>query len=579
MMLPRRAFAKVSAASVLSQGFSTIAAQPRLAKPNVLIVLADDQGYGDFSAHGHPVVKTPNLDLLEKQSVRFTDFHASPMCTPTRAQLLTGRNALFTRAMNVSSGRTLMRTDLPTLPEVLSKTGYRTGIFGKWHLGDTFPYRPQDRGFQETLWFPSSHIGSVPDAWNNDYFNDQYRHNGKLQSYQGYSGDVFFDQAMRWIDQSRQPFFAYVPLNVAHTPLFVPDIWINAYREQEPDVARYYGMVANLDHNMGRLMKFLSETGRDQNTILIYTSDNGATPATLRFNAGMRGHKTQLYDGGHRVPFYWRWPQAAKPKTVDDLCQMQDLFPTLIDICGAKQQKPNEFDGVNLTASIVGDQPVPERTAVVQFSRMNDARPKKNDATIMRKKWRLVNGNELYDVGRDPAQEKNLFAQHPEVVGQLQSDYDRWWKTVEPFLDDFVPVVVGAKQENPVLVSACEWADVFLDQSSQVRRGQRKNGIWHLQVARAGRYEISLRRWPRDCDAAIAGGVPKFNAGVAIPISKARLRIGDWTQDKPVAEADREITFARKLAAGKTTMQSWFLDERDQALLGAYYAYVHFLGA
>src|SRR5574340_882895 len=206
--LTRREAGRLAAGAALSP----LALAPA-ARPNVIIILTDDQGYGDLSAHGHPEIRTPNIDRLHSESVRFTDFHSSPMCTPTRAQLMTGRDALYSGAMNVSSGRTLLRTDIPTMSEAFRAGGYRTGIFGKWHLGDSYPYRPEDRGFEETVWFPSSHIGSAPDSWNNAYFNDEYRHNGGRRRYSGYCTDVFFGDASRWIRaqaQASRPFFAYL---------------------------------------------------------------------------------------------------------------------------------------------------------------------------------------------------------------------------------------------------------------------------------------------------------------------------------------------------------------------------------
>lgn len=556
------------------------------ARPNVVIILSDDQGYGDISAHGHPEIRTPNMDRLRGESVRLTDFHSSPMCTPTRAQLLTGRNALFTRAMNVSSGRTPMRTDLPTLPQAFREGGYRTGIFGKWHLGDTYPYRPEDRGFDESVWFPSSHIGAVPDAWNNDYFNDSYRHNGHLQQYRGYSGDIFFTEAMRWMKQGTQPFFAYIPLNVAHTPLFVPPEFVEQYKDLPDRVARYSAMVSNIDANVGRLEAMLREAGLREKTIVIYASDNGSTRATTRFNAGMKGHKTELYEGGHRVPCFVRWPGGGVGggRDVTELAQMQDLFPTLVELCGLKLKGNAAFDGISLAGVLRnGTRQLPDRTAVVQFSRMPPAaaRPKKNDAAVMWKKWRLVGGRELYDVASDPGQEKNVISDQPEIAARLQKNYEAYWTRVEPMLDSFVPVVVGSDRENPVLASACEWADVFVDQGAQVRRGERRNGLWHVDVMQAGDYEIALRRWPRDCDAAISAGVPahkgedgEYPAGVAIPITRARLRIGEFNATADVAPDDREAVFRMKLQPGRTTMQSWFLDAAGEPLLGAYYAYV-----
>lgn len=238
------------------QGFTQ---QPARAaqRPNVIVVLTDDQGYGDLSSHGNPLLRTPHMDRLRAASARLTDFHVAPMCTPTRAQLMTGRDAMATAAINVSSGRTLLRRDLPTMAEVFQGAGYRTGIFGKWHLGDSYPYRPDDRGFEESVWFPSSHVGSVSDAWNNDYFNDRYKHHGKLRQYEGYCTDVFFNEAMQWMrsqQAAKQPFFAYIPTNAPHGPLFVPEAYSKPYAEQPRALANFFGMLANLDENLGKLM-------------------------------------------------------------------------------------------------------------------------------------------------------------------------------------------------------------------------------------------------------------------------------------------------------------------------------------
>jgi len=210
---------------------ATCAAAPA-GRPNVVIVITDDQGYGELSCHGNPVLRTPNLDRLHDESVRLVDFHVAPMCTPTRGQLMTGVDAFRNGAMNVSSGRSLLRPEFPTLGEMFRASGYATGLFGKWHLGDTYPYRPQDRGFDETLWFPSSHLGSVPDAWDNDYFNDRYIRNSRRTATRGYSTDMLFREAFSWMkreSEAGRPFFCYLAPAAAHQPHFVPA----RYREQD----------------------------------------------------------------------------------------------------------------------------------------------------------------------------------------------------------------------------------------------------------------------------------------------------------------------------------------------------------
>jgi len=571
---------------LLAAGGAPLLAQPSR-KPNVVVILTDDQGYGDLSCHGNPRLRTPNLDRLHADSVRLTDFHATPMCTPTRSQLMTGRDALSNGAMNVSSGRTLLRTDLPTMAEVFAASGYRTGIFGKWHLGDTYPYRPEDRGFQEAVWFPSSHIGSAPDAWNNDYFNDRYRHNGRLERYQGYCTDVFFGQALRWIrarQAASEPFFAYIAPNAAHGPLFVEERYRRLFPGLARNLAGFFGMIVNIDENVGRLERMLRDAGLRENTILVFMTDNGGTAGVDFYNAGMRGRKIGLWEGGHRVPCFIRWPRGglAGGRDLDELAQVQDILPTLIELCGLTPPPGTRFDGLSLRPLLHGKiARLPDRMLVVQFSRMNVGRPQWGDAAVLWRKWRLVANRQLYNVARDLAQQQDVIREHPDVAAKMRDHYDLWWKAVEPRLDSFLPVHIGANAENPVLVSPTEWADSFLDQSAQIRRGENRNGVWHLLVEQGGEYTFRLRRWPADVDVPMRAGLPAhdgedgdYPAGVALSIARARLVIGARDLTQPVGPADREAVFTLSLAEGWLRMQTWFYDAAGKEISGAYYVYV-----
>ncbi len=220
----------------------------RLAKrPNVILVMTDDQGYGDLSCHGNPVLKTPHLDRLHAESVRFTDFHVSPFCTPTRAALMTGNHVGYTGAFRTSSGRTLMHRDEKTLANLLADAGYVTGMVGKWHLGDNAPHRPQDRGFQDVVWHRCGGIGQASDHWGNDYFDDIYERNGEFEQFEGYCTDVWFREGMRFIEEKQdKPFFLYLALNAPHGPYRVPEKWAAPYKGN-PDVSNpnFYGMIAN----------------------------------------------------------------------------------------------------------------------------------------------------------------------------------------------------------------------------------------------------------------------------------------------------------------------------------------------
>ncbi|MCX7885971.1 MAG: sulfatase-like hydrolase/transferase [Verrucomicrobiae bacterium] len=578
-------------------------------KPNVLILITDDQGYGELSCHGNPILKTPNLDRLHAESVRFADFHVAPMCTPTRSQLMTGLDALRNGAMNVSSGRTLLRRDLPTMPQLFARAGYRTGLFGKWHLGDAYPYRPEDRGFDEALWFPSSHIGSVPDTWENDYFDDTYIHNGQRKAYRGYTTDVFFREAIRWMREQaaeRKPFFCYLATAAPHWPFYVPAEYreamqraFNAAKSRLPklpeqtatDLIRFLAMIANIDDNFGRLEQFLRDAGLRDNTIVVFLTDNGSTFGPRYFNAGMKGGKTTLWEGGHRVPCFIRWPAGnlRAPCDLPGLAHAQDLLPTLLDLCGIPLPSGTRFDGISLADALRGKTEVPpDRMLVINFSRMplginryttdNPAVPRREGAAVLWKRWRLLEDRELYNLETDPLQQRNVITDHPDIARQMRAHLDRWWNGLKDVCNEFQPSVIGSDAENPVMLTACEWADVFVDQQLQVRRGERKNGFWHIEVAHAGRYAFELRRFPPEsglklCDAVaqtqLTDGV--LGAGPAWTVAKARLKIGEQVFEKTVAPSDVAARFEIALPAGRTVLQTWFLDSNGEEIAGAYY--------
>jgi len=579
-------------------------------QPNVIVVMTDDQGYGELSVHGNPILNTPHLDQLHSQSVRFTDFHVAPMCTPTRGQLLTGLDAARNGAINVSAGRTLLRANLPTIADFFGDNGYRTGIFGKWHLGDNTPYRPEERGFQETLWFPSSHVSSVPDFWNNDYFHDTYIRNGQREAQQGYCTDLYFREAMAWMKSrasADEPFFTYIPTNAPHGPFWAPEKELERAKQALKGVdlpqmtdrdrgnfAGYLAMIMNIDENVGRLADFLDEEGLAEDTILVYLTDNGSTFGSRYFNAGMRGRKTELWEGGHRVPLFIRWPggELGAPRDVAGLTQVQDVLPTLIDLAGVVTPTAPRFDGISLAPVLRGRAAVPsDRMIVINYSRMpigfdypSPASPsimRREGAGVLWKRWRLLQDRELYDLASDPLQKLNVIKEHPQVAEKMRSYLDRWWTEVAETANEPQPVTIGSDAENPLMLTACEWLDVFVDQQGQIRRGVRKNGYWHLNVAEAGEYEFELRRWPREAETALTAGLPPIQltageqrAGAALPISQARMRIDDVAMSKQVKPNEVSAVFDLELQPGPALLHTWFDDQNGEAIAGAYYVYV-----
>ena len=568
---------------VLAVGAWLLDDGPQLqAKPNVIVILSDDQGYGDLSCHGNPVLKTPNLDRLHSQSIRLTDFHVAPMCTPTRGQLLTGMDALRNGATSVTAGRTLLRPGIVTLPELFSRQGYKTAIFGKWHLGDSFPNLPQYKGFQDSVIHLGWGITSIADTWLNDYFDGRFYRNGKLEQFQGYCTDIFFRLSMEWMKERQaksEPFFLYLPTNAPHGPHWVADRYSMPYQGKGP--AKFFGMISNLDENIGKLDDFLQKSGLAKDTILLFMNDNGATAGEKVFNAGMRGRKTTYYDGGHRAICFIRWPgqNLGNPRDIRYTSQIQDIYPTLLELCNLSPSANSRLDGISLAPLLLGSsKPMPDRKLVVQYGQ----KPQKNEACVLWNHWRLVHGRELYHIGNDPAQKEDLASSQPEILRTIQAHYDQWWSGVEPLLEDFVPIVIGSEKQNPVTLTSADWANVYCDNMNDLRNGKRVNSNWNILPAKEGTYEIALSRWPKEAGAGLAEKVPPFKAvdgilpeGKALPVASVRLKIGSLDKTVFVKPSDREARFTVDLQAGqKLSMQSWLLDSSGNELAGAYFARV-----
>ena len=561
-------------------------AAPALAasRPNVIIVLTDDQGYGDLGCHGNPVLKTPNMDRLHAESIRFTDFHSAPMCTPTRGQLMSGQDALRNKATSVTAGRAVLRRDLPTMADVFKSSGYRTALFGKWHLGDAYPYRPMDRGFEVAKYHLGWGLSSAPE-FDNDYFNGRYRDQGVVKQFKGYCADFWFDEAMSWMRNQKEPFFCYLPTNTPHAPAWVADKYSAPYKQ--PGVpAAFFGMIANLDENLGRLEEFLQKSGLRENTIVVFMTDNGGTGGAKFYNAGMRAAKTQIYDGGHRVPCFVRWP-AGQLRPAGDVvtpAQMQDWLPTLIDLCSLKKPAKAKFDGASLRPALRGGELV-DRMMVVQYGQI----PKMWDSNVIWGRWRLVKGTELYDFRADAGETTDLAAKEPAVVARMRAHYERWWAGVSPGLPEPCPLSIGAPQENPVTLTSSDWWEIYADNFGHVSTaaGGPTGGEWHVFVERSGEYEILLSRWPLEQKLALtAGREPKkmtagiLQAGKALPIAGAKLKIAGREQSVKTAVADQVASFRVSLVGGtKTQLHGWFQDAKGADLCGVFYASVKWLRA
>lgn len=424
-------------------------------RPNVIVLLTDDQGYGDFSCHGHPVLRTPNLDRLHDEGIRYTDFHVSPTCAPTRSALLTGRHEFRNGVTHTILERERLAPGTVTLAEVLRTTGYATGIFGKWHLGDEAAYRPDRRGFEETFIHGGGGIGqtypgSCGDAPGNTYFDPVVLHNGVFERTQGYCTDVFFAQAMRWMDtvKSRGPFFTWIACNAPHAPLQVrpEDEARYAGKVANTNAARFLGMVANIDDNVGRLLAWMRDRDLEQNTLVILLTDNGADGGILAgYNAGMRGKKGTAFLGGTRAASFWRWPGKIRPADCPALTGAADVLPTLLDLSGAPWSEAlrNQVEGRSLVPLLENPKaPWPDRTLFTHVGRWarweEPADATYRACSVRTPRWHLVSPDGgrtphwmLFDVVSDPGELLDLARERPGVVSDLASRYDAWWASIQ----------------------------------------------------------------------------------------------------------------------------------------------------
>jgi arylsulfatase A-like enzyme len=436
---------------------AAIAGVPLPARPNIILVMTDDQGYGEMACHGNPIIKTPNLDRIHRESLRFTDFHVSPTCSPTRSSLMTGRHEFRSGVTHTILERERMSLKSVTIAQVLQSAGYATGIFGKWHLGDEAAYQPGRRGFDEVFihgcgGIGQSYAGSCGDAPGNTYFDPAILHNGSFEKTQGFCTDVFFSQALKWIDSRRsadKPFFAYITPNAQQAPYVCPEKYARMYegRGLNQDAAAYYGMISNIDDNLGTLLARLKDWNIERNTLLIFMTDNGHPIGSL-FNAGMRGTKGTPYQGGTRVPGFWRWPGVLPEGVdVDKLAAHIDLFPTLAEIGKGTYGLAPAPDGRSLVPLL--ENPAadwPDRDLFVhvgRWERGKAAESKFAHCAVRNSRFRLVNNTELFDIKADPSETTNVIAQHPDAVAAMRRAHDEWWEEILPCLEN--ETAVGPK--------------------------------------------------------------------------------------------------------------------------------------
>jgi arylsulfatase/arylsulfatase A len=526
---------RLELASLLLVGCAGLNGDAAPERPNVILIMTDDQGYGDLGVMGNPQIRTPFLDAMAAESAWMTTFYVSPVCAPTRASLMTGRYNYRTRAIDTYVGRAMMEPEEVTIAELLRDAGWATGIFGKWHLGDNYPMRPMDQGFEQSLVHRGGGIGqpSDPPEGARKYTDAVLFENGRQVQTEGYCTDVYFDAAMQWLEtthDSGRPFFAYIAPNAPHGPFHdVPEELYREYLEtdltnasapqlaghplpQSNDVdhrARIFAMITNIDSNVGRLLAHLDELGLAENTLVLFMVDNG--PNERRYVAGMRGNKSSVYEGGVRSPLFARWPaRLAAGRRADSVAAHIDVLPTILDACAVTAPEGLRIDGRSFLPHLEGSATDEEdRTLVIQAHR-GDAPVRYHNFLARSQRWKLLNASgfgretpsreprfELYDMLADPLELHDVADVHPEVVAQLKHDYDRWFDDVGTTRErnyDPPRIHIGSEHEDPVVLTRQDWR----------RAGQGNGwgsdalGYWEVQIARDGLYTVEMRFSGRD---------------------------------------------------------------------------------
>ncbi|MFY8327644.1 arylsulfatase [Pseudoalteromonas sp. ZZD1] len=586
-------------------------------KPNIILLMTDDQGYGDFSMHDNPIVQTPNIATLAEESQRFSNFHVDPTCSPTRAALMSGQYSLRAGVWHTVMGRHMLSNQHNILPEILDDAGYTTAMFGKWHLGENYPFRPEDQGFDHVLMHGGGGVGQAPDYWENDQFDDTYFLNGQEKKYTGFATDVWFDEAIDFVHQQAKqdaPFFLYLSTNAPHTPWRAPEKYIEPYKALglDDDLAKFYAMITNIDDNVARLRQAMRDDNIEDNTIFIFMTDNGSSMATksngepltrlsaevksaieaktgkkLRtLNSFMRGGKASTYEGGHRVPFFIRWPNGnlGQPGEFTDLAAHIDLLPTLLDLVGIEAQGI-DVDGISLVSLLKEGTPLPDRTMVVTNQRVLNPSPQR-PYSVMQGNWRYVHaeqngGVELFDLSTDPGQQLDVSAQYPERVAAMAKAYDQWWEHTTSKGTPTTRPIIGSEHENPSRLTGMDWLSPNTGQvpwwpgfgTDKWGKGHGWVGNedkfmvspWALKVDKQGTYKMTLY-------------LHDIPANKVIGKKFAHLQLNGKTITLPIKPGATSVNFETHLETGELDVRAWFDDITDESGLAkglpAFYMYV-----
>ncbi|MCH6255371.1 sulfatase-like hydrolase/transferase [Puniceicoccaceae bacterium K14] len=572
-------------------------------RPNVVFVMPDDISHKAFSYFNENGPRTPNIDKLGAESVRLTDFHVSPSCSPTRGALLTGRPADVVGVWHTISGRNMMRADEITMADIFKMNGYATGLFFKWHLGDNYPFRPKDRGFEYVAWTKGGGTGQQPDYWGNSNTDASMWVNDTLvkmtdedDGIEGaFTTNFFMNRAMEFMDeniQKNKPFFAYIPLATAHAPHVMPP-------DAREGVSAKTGTIENIDKNMGRLMDFLDDRGIADNTILIFTTDNGG-------GTHLRGGKGSNYDGGTRVPCFVRWVGGnlggeGKGRDVVPLMAHIDWLPTFMDVLGLEDvaNRPDKLKirGRSFKTFLDEDpanDPEEYKSRTVTINDMWTEHPQKYkklsvkkdiwEEDIVVKKWRLLRESsehdwELYDVLVDERQQDDLAGDpaNQSIIRELKAEYELWWQLVEERAHEYTRIIVGSEEEPETILHAHDFHGTLIWSQSNVIKGDSGSSFIAIEFDDSGSYQFDLRRWPKEIEDETT--LTSTGAGKALEIASARMKIWDGEDVyfdgtmKANPEADGIAFTVNDLPAGPAFIQTWFYNSAGEMEGAVYYNY------
>jgi arylsulfatase len=511
------------ALSAFTFAVSTWSSGRETQQPNVILIITDDQGYGDLGFTGNPHVKTPVLDNLARESVRFNQFYVSPVCAPTRASLMTGRFSLRTGVRDTYNGGAIMAPEEVTIAEMLKNAGYTTGVFGKWHLGDNYPSRPNDQGFDESLIHLSGGMGQPGDFTtfvngDSSYFNPVLWHNGEQKGYEGYCSDIFAGEAVTFIEKNQdKPFFCYLTFNAPHTPLQVPNEYYNMYKDIDPssgfpddgrpfpqmsekdreDARKVYAMVTNIDHNVGKLLQKLEELEIADNTLVIFMTDNG--PQQPRYVAGMRGRKGSVYRGGVRVPFYFRLPALFDgDRDIETTTAHIDILPTLAELCSAELPADRTIDGKSLLPLLNREQPEEFETRSLFFYWTRRYPELYQNIAVQKGPFKLVGHThfdaplenfELFNIQKDGFELNNILTENKALASQMKTELDQMIREISasPHLQNPPRIVVGSEHENPVFLNRNDAGG-----ARGIWTQEEVFGFWKVKI-REGKYNIRFK--------------------------------------------------------------------------------------